>query len=287
MSLENVTSLNFNFDNLFSYLSSGQFADFEIVCGDFTFKAHRIILCQNSEYFRRLTSQNWKEGQQAKATFEESPAIIARLLIFLYKGSYPEGDIAQSAIEQFQNIEDELCRPNQQLWLHARMYALASMLDLNDLFDAARIAFHKAIISDAWLSQETWPDLVHYVYTSTVPSEGHIRRRILCSIKHVMSYNAEKVTGCSVEAAIRICPSFGADLVMTFIGKKLYKCGSCGREAAVLFHKCSHGAGNAEICSHGCGKGQLEVLACNGCCQKNGLVISDRSGKRKLELVGQ
>lgn len=161
----------------------------------------------------------------------------SRLLIFLYRGTYPEQDIARSGIKQFETIDDPYRFPGKLELLHAKMYALASMLDLRELFDAARIPFKRTYQHDAYIIRDEWADLVQYVYTSTSDStaDSHLRRIMLKGMQLAICYDTTRVRPDNLRRAIHAAPDFGFDIAMTCIGGESYTCNNCGRDQKLLF----------------------------------------------------
>ncbi|RPA85900.1 hypothetical protein BJ508DRAFT_373111 [Ascobolus immersus RN42] len=68
---------------------SDLYSDFEIVCGNSIFPAHKFVVCLQSEYFTCLFRSGLKEDRESKIKItDEKPRMIHRLLFFLYYGFY-------------------------------------------------------------------------------------------------------------------------------------------------------------------------------------------------------
>jgi len=71
------------------FLSTGDFSDFTIVCGDREFKVHRVVLCAQSRYFRAACKEeSFKEGTSRRLELQEDPEVFEGVLSFLYTGDY-------------------------------------------------------------------------------------------------------------------------------------------------------------------------------------------------------
>ena len=83
------TKLESHCDAYARFLDTGRHSDFEIECGEHVFKVHKAIICAKSEFFDKLCSSDFVEGANKRVKLDdEDPAIIARMLLFIYKGSY-------------------------------------------------------------------------------------------------------------------------------------------------------------------------------------------------------
>lgn len=70
-------------------LSSGDYSDFNVICGSDTYHAHRSIVCPRSEFFAAATRFPGEEYEQKKVDLsEEEPAVVKLLMQYLYEGDY-------------------------------------------------------------------------------------------------------------------------------------------------------------------------------------------------------
>lgn len=111
-------------------LHGSKFTDFEIRCGEHTFKAHRFVICSQSPYFRALAGGDFKEAtDQATTLPDEEPSLLVRYLIYLYSSSYPEAKLSDlDSSSQFRSVKDEYGASKDRFqicMLHARMYCFA------------------------------------------------------------------------------------------------------------------------------------------------------------------
>ncbi|KAF3387313.1 hypothetical protein F1880_000091 [Penicillium rolfsii] len=59
-----------------------------IICGDRIFKAHRLVVCSQSEYFQKACCGNFKEAHEPIRFPGKHPAVMEKVLEFLYTGDY-------------------------------------------------------------------------------------------------------------------------------------------------------------------------------------------------------
>ncbi|KAM0716713.1 hypothetical protein Q7P37_008158 [Cladosporium fusiforme] len=66
-------------------LESGIFSDLTITCQGYEFRVHKVILCAQSEYFRKLLTGPFKEANSDTIDFpEDDPYDLEMLIYFLY-----------------------------------------------------------------------------------------------------------------------------------------------------------------------------------------------------------
>ncbi|KAI7081865.1 hypothetical protein KC356_g8823 [Hortaea werneckii] len=64
-------------------------ADLTIVCQGRRWKAHKVVLCAQSEWFMKSCAKSWKEGQEGEITFKnDEPAVIEATLHWFYEFDY-------------------------------------------------------------------------------------------------------------------------------------------------------------------------------------------------------
>ncbi|PVI05400.1 hypothetical protein DM02DRAFT_668342 [Periconia macrospinosa] len=74
-------------------LTSGEYSDLTITCGDDTYKVHKAIVCKRSEFFKRAVSFGGKETEDNLIELkEDEPEVIELLLEYLYSGDYNTPD---------------------------------------------------------------------------------------------------------------------------------------------------------------------------------------------------
>ena len=191
---------------------------------------------------------------------------MGRLLIFLYKGSYPEGDIAKYGIQQFTTIIDHYYKPGSLEALHAQMYALAAQLDIEELYEISRAAFKDRYDRATVHLRTDWVDLVKYIYTSTAPAEKHLRRIVLHGMQNALTNSHSQVRDTNLYEAIKAVPDFAFDLATTMVNDPAngnYHCPACSHFQTVLFERCSHDwAGESGKSCYGDTLSQTECSNC-------------------------
>ncbi|EFE39124.1 BTB/POZ domain protein [Trichophyton verrucosum HKI 0517] len=69
----------------------GSYSDMEIVCNGFTFKAHRAVVCTQSEFFSAAFKSDFKEAKSRTVELPDDDfETIERVLSFLYLQEYDE-----------------------------------------------------------------------------------------------------------------------------------------------------------------------------------------------------
>ncbi|KAF2663575.1 hypothetical protein BT63DRAFT_122184 [Microthyrium microscopicum] len=72
-----------------SYLDTETFSDVVIECGERTWKAHRVVLCSASIWFRKALMGNFKEAGESKLVIrDEDPVILNEALLWIYGAKY-------------------------------------------------------------------------------------------------------------------------------------------------------------------------------------------------------
>lgn len=136
------------------FLSTGDFSDFTIVCGDREFKVHRVVLCAQSRYFRAACKEeSFKEGTSRRLELQEDPEVFEGVLSFLYTGDYKipgndekVQDCNVSASEEETNAKPPAAEELAVLanW-HVQIYASAERLCLPKLKKLAAERFAKRL----------------------------------------------------------------------------------------------------------------------------------------------
>ncbi|EZG02978.1 hypothetical protein H106_06508 [Trichophyton rubrum CBS 735.88] len=72
-------------------LRYGSYSDMEIVCNGFTFKAHRAVVCTQSDFFNAAFNGGFKEAKSRTVELpDDDSETIERVLSFLYLQEYDE-----------------------------------------------------------------------------------------------------------------------------------------------------------------------------------------------------
>lgn len=134
----------------------------------------------------------WKEAKEARIELkEEDPAIVARVLLFVYTENYPSTLVApaQSQLagieDDYSNYSEDNIDMGQLVNLHLEMFAIATRLGIKDLCDTARGRF--AATLGEWVCPESVDDpgcffrlpgivdIIKKVYTTTPEDHRQLR----------------------------------------------------------------------------------------------------------------
>ncbi|KAI7257544.1 hypothetical protein KC343_g6461 [Hortaea werneckii] len=76
---------------LHNVFTQGDYSDLAITCGDRTWKAHRLVLCTQSEYFRKACNGPFAETQDRKIDLSDDDVhVLATMLHYLYHFDYDD-----------------------------------------------------------------------------------------------------------------------------------------------------------------------------------------------------
>ncbi|KAL9113915.1 MAG: hypothetical protein Q9227_002049 [Pyrenula ochraceoflavens] len=176
-------------------LETGQWADVSVRCGGYTWKLHRLVLCQKSDYFGKMLDGHFREAQEQLVTLEdEIPSIAARALIFLYTADYPT-DITGDMPGQFNGFTDDYVDLGSD-WI-------------DSLKEAARRKFHDVLLAkneadNLEIDQQTEAEIIakhqewlinvlpvcKVVFETTPPTDRFLRDPMLCMLHVLIAGNA-------------------------------------------------------------------------------------------------
>ncbi|KAK4939979.1 hypothetical protein LTR10_019831 [Elasticomyces elasticus] len=81
-------------DAYLDLLKSGQYSDFIIHCQGYEFKLHRAVVCVASPMLNKACSGSFKEAKEGRIDLsEDDPAILARVILYLYTNDYDVADL--------------------------------------------------------------------------------------------------------------------------------------------------------------------------------------------------
>ncbi|MCJ1435434.1 hypothetical protein MMC27_004807 [Xylographa pallens] len=96
--------------------ASGAYHDFVIRCVHRSWRVHRLVICLQSDFFRKVCDGNSEEARKGEITLAESdPGIVDRMIDYLYLSDY--SDVAASP--------KDLSPHKRRLVINALVYAIA------------------------------------------------------------------------------------------------------------------------------------------------------------------
>ncbi|KAI7332536.1 hypothetical protein KC315_g4609 [Hortaea werneckii] len=76
---------------LHNVFTQGEYSDLAITCGERTWKVHRLVLCTQSDYFRKACNGPFTEAQDRKIDLSDDDVhVLATLLHYLYHFDYDD-----------------------------------------------------------------------------------------------------------------------------------------------------------------------------------------------------
>ncbi|KAJ5464768.1 uncharacterized protein N7458_000454 [Penicillium daleae] len=68
--------------------TSAEYSDMTIICGNVVFHAHKLIVCPQSEYFKKACSSGFQEATEPIRLPDTEPELMRKVLEYLYTGTY-------------------------------------------------------------------------------------------------------------------------------------------------------------------------------------------------------
>ncbi|KAI6815994.1 hypothetical protein KC340_g16499 [Hortaea werneckii] len=195
---------------------SSDHTDFTIICQGRQWKAHKVVLCAQSEWFKKSCAECWKEGQEGAITFpEDEPDVIEAMLHWFYEFDYGTS----------QDIKWPLA-------LDVKVYAVAGKYLLPNLQRLAAAKFEQRAKKE-WQSED-FAEAITEIYDG--PLESIILRATVAQIvtEHRMElFHPGEGSKRFISMAGKI-PKFGRDLLVMWClfehGDEWakYNCPKCG-----------------------------------------------------------
>ncbi|GAB1740404.1 hypothetical protein NU219Hw_g5509t1 [Hortaea werneckii] len=199
---------------------SSDHTDFTIICQGRQWKAHKVVLCAQSEWFKKSCAECWKEGQEGVITFtEDEPDVIEAMLHWFYEFDY--------------GTSSDIKRP---LVLDVKVYAVAGKYLLPNLQRLAAAKFEKRAEKE-WQSED-FAEAIMISHDSFVESDVTLRAIISLTVNEhrVELFNPGEGSKRFISMAGEI-PKFGRDVLIAsrgtgdskgWVGWVKYKCPQCG-----------------------------------------------------------
>nr|OQO09832.1 hypothetical protein B0A51_17540 [Rachicladosporium sp. CCFEE 5018] len=186
-------------------LSTGNFADFVIVCGEKEWKVHKAIICPQSEYFTKAFNGQYNEGKSGRIDLSsDDEAALNEFIKYLYTNEYVPTDAT---------IELEA-----RGMLHLHIHVLADKYNLPDLIPEA--AEHFMALAEHYAFDKVFAEWLTAVLDET-PPHSTLRQAVFDIVKKQLKdlltsagpHNVEDVD--ALRAALSRFPDFTLELLKT------------------------------------------------------------------------
>ncbi|PGH11332.1 hypothetical protein AJ79_04948 [Helicocarpus griseus UAMH5409] len=192
------------------YYQSGKFSDLTIKAAGREFRAHRLVICGQSEYFSRLFRANWKETVEDLIDFtKDYPRVVEALVRFMYGLDYDNCDNEE--------LEDG-SRGILPLILHVRVYAAAEKYGIPLLNKVATKKFLRTCTS---VDKEDLHLIIPEVYTNTPSTDRGLRDLVTRASKAFMGSFSKMPDFVN---ALRQHEGFLVDILQCKLGYFQFKC---------------------------------------------------------------
>lgn len=226
---------------------------------------HKSII-RRYKFFNSAFGHNWSESESSTITLpEDAPAVIARLLCWLYSAAYPSEDINDVGIAQESpsHIEGPHCMPKestsdeewfQRARLHQLIAATADKYDLPELFQETFRRFLLAWCQEDEADIETpadsrRPENVYQVDIRDsdlrllegcyeIPGASKLFKNWALLDIH-LHMGAGRASSHIVDKWIEKHPDIAVDLVTTKSFADDWACANCGSKYPVLLRRCA------------------------------------------------
>ncbi|KAL8347969.1 hypothetical protein RB598_001345 [Gaeumannomyces tritici] len=122
-----------------------EFTDFVLVCGAERFPVHKVIVCSQSKVFHAACSKPFKEAASGEYEIvQQSPSMVRRMVEYFYTGDYTDcNETTKDPSKEKSEHSDE--EGLTALCIHARMFALADIYQVDRLQSLAATKYGKAL----------------------------------------------------------------------------------------------------------------------------------------------
>ncbi|KAI4644423.1 hypothetical protein J4E93_006325 [Alternaria ventricosa] len=168
-------------------LTSGEYSDLIIKCGDDVYKVHKVIVCTQAGFFARAIKFGGKETQENVIDLpDDEPKVIVALVHYLYLGTY-DGEFSGTPPEPEQPLVINLGArgSSSQLLNHSKMYAIADKYDVTGLRELASKNF--TLACKIFWDDAAFATAVDHVFSSTLPTDTGLRSIIIETISNNMT----------------------------------------------------------------------------------------------------
>ncbi|KAK3676934.1 hypothetical protein LTR78_003139 [Recurvomyces mirabilis] len=145
-----------------------EYADLEIICADKTWKAHKLVLCKQSDFFKKACSGDFKEGKQNKIELpDDDKQAVDAILAFLYTHKYGDEGNSQS--------------DTSPMSLDIRVFTIADKYFIEPLKVYAASKFQPRTTGE-WKSPE-FAQAIEELYTAGPPTDRSLRNMVLSVVR--------------------------------------------------------------------------------------------------------
>ncbi|KAL8778189.1 MAG: hypothetical protein Q9213_007525 [Squamulea squamosa] len=192
---------------LASTRKNNEYHDLIISCKGTEWRVHRVIVCTQSEYFKKACQAGFQEGKTGCIDLkEEDPTMIDRLVNYLYSCDYDDYATLPLTNSQRQ-FPAEYPIQTRQLACVVNMYVIGDRYEIAGLRNLSKAKFSTAL-PIRW-NKENFLDIVRTIYDDTVPSDRGLRD---CLTPIFKERGLELRSRAAFKDLLRI-PDFAADFV--------------------------------------------------------------------------
>ena len=153
-----------------------KYPDLKVKCGDDTYQLHRAIVCSRVQYFEDACNDTSMATEIVLD--DDDPYTINRMLLFIYTGDYPEGEIPHA--QRPSNHEIAWTSPIQpdddKLMNNVLVYAIADKYDLYELKKLARTRIQSLMDpNQPYTGASDFSDVVKTVFDLTSVADSELR----------------------------------------------------------------------------------------------------------------
>ncbi|OGM46500.1 hypothetical protein ABOM_004521 [Aspergillus bombycis] len=172
-----------------------QHSDFTIVCGDQSFRAHKTVVCPQSQYFTKALNGLWLEAQPNTIHLPDHPLAVRMMLEFLYRSDYtfymeynfPSSDLAEGISPPEDAIDRLTCC---ELSLHLRVHLLANRLLIESLAYASLEKLWQTLHRASFFT--VFPRLIRETYVTTTAHHQRVRQKVVSFAVEVLRGNVQR-----------------------------------------------------------------------------------------------
>ncbi|KAH7310751.1 hypothetical protein B0I35DRAFT_514756 [Stachybotrys elegans] len=195
-----------------------KFIDYAFVCRGETIPVHKVVACAQSEAFGAACVSLFKDADAQFTIDDYEPAMVHRMVDYLYTGNYNKGIPEECAATE----KD----PNEQLIIHATMFALADEYLISGLQLVAARNYNMAL---GGVRMECFLTSLSAVYSTPVHRQELRKRAVAYARQTMPSYLHSKETKELFDLICSENPAFAKELLESFLEEPyLGRCGSCG-----------------------------------------------------------